>query len=424
MKKLLILGTSNSSREIVYTAKKMGVYTIVTDYFPPEKSLAKQISDEYWMISTNDLDSLEKKCREEKINGVIAGASDFNAEMAILLCERLGLNSYCDSGTWHFSRDKQDFKSVCKSVNAPIAEDYFITEDFNDCDMKKIRYPVVVKPVDLSGNRGISYCYNDIELKDAYLYAKSISKSDKIIVERMLEGEEWFVTYALAEGEVKLVAMNAMYSESGYPKNCYSITSTMTDHVEHFNKDINDKIIEVIKKIGGKEGICWVQVMLDKDNHFYIIEMGYRLDGCMIFIPYRDVFNFDVIEWLIRYALGEKHSKDELPKAMKHAYKKCGCDYMFWTKDECCISRIEGLDKLDKNQFYVEVFTKPGDTFGKNRVCGNILFTATDCDEMCDFIDVINRNVHFMDENGDDVIIKYTDFDYLKKIYEQGLEGK
>lgn len=425
MKKLLILGTSNSSREIVRTAKEMGIYTIVTDYLSPDRSLAKTISDEYWMISTNDLDLLEKKCREENISGVIAGASDFNAEMAILLNERLGLNTYCSSATWHYSRDKQDFKKVCVELNAPVATDYVVTEEFLKEDLEKIVYPVVVKPVDLSGNRGISYCYNESELIAAYRYAQSVSKSDKIIIERMLEGEEWFVTYALADGEVHLVAMNAMHSEKGCPKNCYSITTTMTDHVEHFNKDINDKIIEVIKHIGGREGICWVQVMLDKDGHFYIIEMGYRLDGCMIFIPYKNVFGFDVIKWLIQFAIGERHSKNELPAAMTHAYTKCGCDYMFWTKKEGSVKEIIGLDEIAKEEnVMIEVFTKVGDSFGKNKSCGNILFATNDCDEMCRIIEKINNKVKFVDQNGENLFITFTDFDRLLEIYHNGLEGK
>lgn len=60
MKKLLMLGTSKASCEMIEYAKSQGIYTIVTDYFEPEKSKAKLIADEYWMISTGDFDALEK----------------------------------------------------------------------------------------------------------------------------------------------------------------------------------------------------------------------------------------------------------------------------------------------------------------------------------------------------------------------------
>ena len=60
MNKILLLGTSLASIEIVQTAKEMGCYIIVTDNLDPERSNAKKLADEYWMISTDELDLLER----------------------------------------------------------------------------------------------------------------------------------------------------------------------------------------------------------------------------------------------------------------------------------------------------------------------------------------------------------------------------
>ena len=78
MEKLLMLGTSKGSKELILEAKDRGYYTIVTDYLSPEESRAKCISDEYWMISTGDFDVLEQKCKDENITGIINGISTFN----------------------------------------------------------------------------------------------------------------------------------------------------------------------------------------------------------------------------------------------------------------------------------------------------------------------------------------------------------
>lgn len=82
-----------ASKEIIEYAKRQGVYTIVTDYLEPDKSTAKLISDEYWMINTGDIDALERKCRQESVTSVICGVSEFNLEMTMELCKRLGLPS-------------------------------------------------------------------------------------------------------------------------------------------------------------------------------------------------------------------------------------------------------------------------------------------------------------------------------------------
>ena len=210
MKKLLMLGTSLASIEMIEYAKSIGVYTIVTDYLEPEKSVAKLVADEYWMINTSELDILEKKCREEGVSAVICGVSEFNLEMTMELCRRLNLPSYCTPEAWHFSRDKADFKKLCLEVGAPIAKDYYLTSELPDAELDKVNFPVVVKPIDLSGNRGISYCYNKDELRKAYKYALSLSKSQKIVVEKMLKGKEWYSYYAIADGEIRLLALNSM----------------------------------------------------------------------------------------------------------------------------------------------------------------------------------------------------------------------
>ena len=279
IEKLLMLGTSLASEEIIRYAKSQGVYTIVTDPRSPELSTAKKISDEYWMINTTDIDTLEQKCREEHVTAVMCGVSEICLESTMELCKRLGLQSYCTPEAWHYSRDKADFKLLCHKVGAPVADDYYLSDALTDEELEQVKFPVVVKPVDMSGNRGITYCYNKEELVEAYRYARSLSKNPKIVVERMLKGREWYGYYALAEGEIHQIGLIAMECQPGYLKNLYSISTTVTDSVERFMQEINPKIEEVLHEVGCREGIAWVQVMLDEDDHFYIIEMGYRMTG-------------------------------------------------------------------------------------------------------------------------------------------------
>ena len=283
-----MLGTSSISCEMVKYAKSQGIYTIVTDPREPDKSVAKLLADEYWMINTGDIDTLEQKCREEGVTAIICGISEFCLEVCMELCKRLGFPCYCTPEAWHYSRDKVDFKNLCKEIGAPVATDYYLTDALTDEEISKVVFPVVVKPVDMSGNRGVSYCHNKKELVAAWKYARSISKSDKMVVERMLHGEEWYSSYAFSNGEPRLLALNAMYAQPGEPKNCYTITTTVSNHVEQYIKEINPYILEVLKRVGCKEGYAWVQAMLDEDGHFYIIEMGYRLDGDMMFVPYKE----------------------------------------------------------------------------------------------------------------------------------------
>ncbi|MBD5203663.1 MAG: ATP-grasp domain-containing protein [Bacteroidales bacterium] len=423
MEKMLMLGTSLNSIEMIDYARSQGIYTIVTDYLPPEKSRAKLAADEYWMINTSELDLLEKKCREEGVTSVVCGISEFNLEMAMELCRRIGLPNYCTPEAWSFSRDKEKFKTLCKGIGAPVATDYHVSFPPTEEELDAVKFPVVVKPVDLSGNRGISYCYDKEELCEAIDYARSCSKNPKLVVERMLKGREWYSYYAMAEGEIRLIGLNAMISEPGELKNLYSLTTTVTDKVDRFITEINPKIEEVLKAVGCKEGIAWVQVMLDEDDKFYIIEMGYRLPGDLPHLQYPDMFGFDSLKWIVDLHRGIPNKVSDLPPALLHAPENCGCSYSLWTNKEGTLASFEGLDTLlatGDYKFYT--LYQEGDHFARHRPVGVLVFTGKDADEICSHIDKINSTLRVFDTEGDDVMIKYTDFPFLREIYTKGQE--
>ena len=115
MDKLLILGGNPTEIEIVERAKKLGLYTIVTDNHTDWKlSPAKQLADEGWNISWSDVDTLAKKCQEENVNGVIAGFSEFRVDNMIQLCERLHFPCSLTMHQLDVTRDKLLFKETCR----------------------------------------------------------------------------------------------------------------------------------------------------------------------------------------------------------------------------------------------------------------------------------------------------------------------
>lgn len=424
MRKLLMIGTCVISSEMITYAKSKGVYTIVVDNRPPEISTSKLIADEAWDIDLLDIDAIEKKCKEENITAIISGVSEFRLEICMELCERLGLPCYVNKECWHYSVDKEDFKKVCKKVGAPVAKDYYVSDNLTEEELNAVEFPVVVKPVDCMGNVGISYCYNKEELKTAIKLAKSLSHhSEKIVIEKMLHGKEWCSTYAIQDDKISLLSLNEMCIQPGELKNIYSLTTTVTDNVSRFAREISPKIEQVFKAIGCKQGIAWMEVMLDEDDKFYILEMGHRFPGDMTFIPYPIILGFDAVKWMVDLALGEKYPTELLPNSQERSFEKCGGGYSLWVKNGGTISKIEGLNELlsDPRITYYSV-NKVGSTVDYHRTIGVLSFTTNTIEEFCDIIDRINKTLLFENEKGEDMIIRYTDFDYLKKVYRQGLE--
>ena len=151
---------------------------------------------------------------------------------------------------------------------------------------------------------------------------------------------------------------------------------------------------KVLNAVGCREGIAWMQVMLDEDGKFYIIEMGYRLDGDMMYIPFKGLLGFDTTAWLVDYALGKVNTPAELPKPQEHTYRRCASSYMLWTNKGGTIASIEGLDEIAAIPgIYVDSLARVGDEVHKYMPLGDILFDTDTIDETFDIIRRVNDTV-------------------------------
>lgn len=141
-KKILILGASYTEIFIVERARKMGIYTIVTDHYTDRDiSPAKKCADEGWDISWTDIDELYLQCKACGVDGVLAGFSEFRVDSMIKLCRRLNLPTYINEEQLLKTSDKTEFKKLCLEYSIPVVPAY-------DCNSENIIFPVIVKPVD------------------------------------------------------------------------------------------------------------------------------------------------------------------------------------------------------------------------------------------------------------------------------------
>jgi len=118
-KRLLVLGSNVGATDIVEYVRSHGAITMVADYLPPEKSAAKQVADEQFLISTSDLEGLIKLVEDQKIDAVLSGISDFNVQNALLLSEGCKLPFYCTKAQWDLiSRNGTSFEIYAKDAGS------------------------------------------------------------------------------------------------------------------------------------------------------------------------------------------------------------------------------------------------------------------------------------------------------------------
>ena len=179
-KKLLILAGASLHIKIVKAAKELGVYTIVTDNLKPEDSPAKFIADEFWMNNIFDIDNIVQRCKEEKVDGVIAFCIDPTQIPYQRICEKLNVPCYGSKEQFRIFTNKQLFKEFCKKYNVNVIPEYSINDILNN----NVNYPVLVKPTDSRGSRGINICNNKEETLKAIAIASNESSNKGVIIEQ------------------------------------------------------------------------------------------------------------------------------------------------------------------------------------------------------------------------------------------------
>ncbi len=184
-KRLLVLGGTVSTYDVVSHAKELGAYVIVTDYL--DGGVSKEIADESYTISTSDLDALEQLVISKQIDGIFTGCSEVNIRFVQELCARMKMPFYATPEQFAVSMNKKKrFKEQCRKCGISVAEEYLAQ---NKEDLDKIReYPVIIKPTDGYASRGISICNDVEELREAFEHALQYSKTGEVVVEKIYSG--------------------------------------------------------------------------------------------------------------------------------------------------------------------------------------------------------------------------------------------
>lgn len=421
-KKLLILGGTPDECLVVETAKRLGIYTIVTDYNANwDLSPAKKIADEAWDISWSDLDSLYRKAKEEKIDGVMAGYSERRIQQAIELSNSLGMPFYVDNQeVLSKTFDKKQFKNICKENNVPVTKDYSRGNSDYEKWVAEISFPVVVKPVDDGGSRGIRTSYNKEDLRDAIEYALSFSHSHDVIVEELIKNaQEIVVYYTIADGEAILSAMCDKYERKiseGFNSlpDVYLYPSV---HLDEFLQKHNADVIKTLKKMGMKNGSANLQGFY-ADGRFLFFEMDYRPGGTNTFI-FTEHFNGEnYLKMLIHYSLTGECDKEELLKADPMFCGKRACEFTLIANNGIIASQtgkevVDSWSNVLYSCFYHHIGEKIVVNGSQTPKTYRAYFVGESIEDIKTTIQRIQNTVLVFDENGKNMLFRPFDIDRL-----------
>lgn len=417
MEKLLLVGGDIATPDAINYCKKIGVYTIMTNDIPYENNPFKQMADEAWEIPVEELDILEAKCREAGVTGVFAGVNEHNLDMTKKLAKRLGLPFYASDEGWACARDKLRFKEHCIAVGLDVPKRYDITKPFQTDMLNVIEYPVIVKPVDSCGSQGISVCYCDSELTEAFDKASAHSASGNVLVEDYIDGNDFMIFYTFMNGKPLIYHFSSQQRLDVNNRKVVVFGTQIKKVWNDWEEKYNTKPEVLFENLGCKQGCGFLQGSY-KDGVYYIFEFGYRLDGMM---GWRDMYaatGFNALEMQVDIALG--HNKREYPLLEDYKTPNLHSSIYFLYVKPGKLMRITGIDTLEKqenvfiriNRFHVNDEISANNTMYQ---IGLALHLETKSEqETIAVLKNINNTVHFHDENGYEMLHYFEDYNIFE----------
>lgn len=277
MKKLMIIPGSWFQIPAVQYAKSQGYYVITCDYNP--ENPAHKLSDEYHNVSSTDGDGLLQLAKELSIDGILCFASDPAAPVAAYVSEKMGLpgNTYDNIRKFGVKHLWREFLRV-NGFNVPRAKSY---TSFDQVNLDEWTYPVMVKPVDSCGSKGITKVLDKSQMAAAYQYALSFCKSKIILVEEFIErvGPQIGGDGFYGKDRLEFVCYGDQVVDEGV--NGYvPCGMTFPSRIDDGTKERISSEIERACRLSGLTNLSFnLEVMIGKDGKIYLMELGPRNGG-------------------------------------------------------------------------------------------------------------------------------------------------
>ncbi len=312
MKRLLLLGGLRYLVPVIKKAKKLGYYTITCDYLP--ENIAHKYSDEYHNINIIDRKAVLNLARGLKIDGIMSFAVDPGVVTAAYVAEKLGLPG-CPLKSVEILQNKGLFREFLEKndFNVPKAKAYSSYSEAEK-EIKKFNWPIIIKPVDAAGSKGVMKVQKTDQIQSAVKNALSHSLSKTFIIEEFIEakGNSSDSDCFSFEGNLKVVSFSRQYfdtfSENPFTPSAYSWPS----NISVLNQELLAKELQrLITLLNLKTSIYNVEVREGMDGKAYIMEVSPRGGGNRLSEMLNYATGINLIEYAIKGAMGEKISIPE-----------------------------------------------------------------------------------------------------------------
>lgn len=303
----MLLGGIRYLLPAIKAAHEQGYYVITADYLLD--NIAHKYSDEYVNVSIIDKDAVLRVAREKQIDGIMSFACDPGVISAAYVQEQMGLPSFGPFESVEILQNKDKFRAFLAEhgFNVPKAHSYDNIEDALN-DACSFDYPVIVKPVDSAGSKGVSRANSKDEVEAAVRYAFGYTHSGHIIIEDFIEkrGCSSDTDSFSIDGQLKFVSFCAQRfdpnARNPYTPAAYSWPSTFTQEEEAY---LTSEIQRLITLLNLKTVLYNIEVRVASNGKPYIMELTPRAGGNRLAEMLRYATGVDMITAITRAVMGD-----------------------------------------------------------------------------------------------------------------------
>ena len=372
-KKIMLLGGIHYLLPVIKAAHEQGYYVITADYLPD--NVAHQYSDEYCNVNIIDKEAVLQAAKALNIDGIISFGVDPGVVTAAYVQEQMGLPQMGPYESVRILQNKDLFRAFLKEhgFNVPQARSY-TSRHMALSDIDWFSYPMIVKPTDSAGSKGVTRIDSLEEYADAVDYAFEKSISGSIIVEEFIDkvGCSSDTDSFLLNGELKFVSFNAQrFDESAanpYTPAAYSWPSTFAEYEEYLKKELQ----RLLSLLNMKTSVFNIETRVASNGKPYIMECTPRGGGNRLCEMLRYATGVDLITAQVRAAVG-----DSVENVEQKPYNGHWAEIILHADKDGIFSNLEIASDLPAKVIERDLWIKKGDNVtafhGANDAIGTLV---------------------------------------------------
>ena len=312
--KVLILGTLGEFTELVKKAKEKGYETVVCDGYAD--GIARTYADKAYTIPVTDVDAIALMCREEGVDGIITSFSDLLLECMVKIADKAGLPCYLKPEQLSWYRDKSACRDVLDKLGLPAPGFRKISvellkqgsEEEIQQSIANLQYPLISKPLDKYGSRGIFIIHHSDEVRKKALQTAEYTDCQEILVEEYNDGYEFNMMTWVMDGKVNVISIadreKTEMEEGMLPLSTRNVyPSRFLTEVE---KSATDILQNYIRYTGQTEGALSMQFFWKAGEGIQVCEIAARFFGYEHELTDM-VYRFNMEELLLNYVYDNEY---------------------------------------------------------------------------------------------------------------------